>query len=152
MDSVSSFLVEWTIRFLENKDIIRKNIAKIGRNKDECSLVVNYKDKVLYFIVSPVLDNEALNKIRSDGHSVIIVLNGSSNISFVCSNWKRLVEFRFLSIYFVNPHSNLDKVWILNPYIHNKICDKSSLESGLKSMSDMVDPINYAEMKKKLKS
>ena len=43
-------------------------------------------------------------------------------------------------------------MWILFPYTHNKICDKASLEQGLKSMSVMVEQINYNELEQKLKS
>ena len=67
------------------------------------------------------------------------------------SNWKRLVDLKFLNIYFVNPFSGSEKVWIINPYIHDRICDKSSLELGIESMAEMVEIIGLEELNNKIK-
>ena len=72
------------------------------------------------------------------------------NIGFVVSNWEKLTSFKFLNIHFVNPFSNSDKVWTISPYIHEKVCDKLSLESGLKSMAEMVGTISVEELNKRL--
>ena len=61
-------------------------------------------------------------------------------------SWKRLIDFKFLNIIFVNPFSGFDKKWIVFPYTHHRVCDESSLELGLKSMFDMVEPIEEKEL------
>ena len=56
MESKShSFLVEWTINFMKNKDIISKKIEKIENGKDGFDLHVKYKDREQYVIVAPQL-------------------------------------------------------------------------------------------------
>ena len=152
MVDIRSFLIDWIIRFLENKDAISKSIMSIKKQKGSSDFIVNYKNKVKYFIVKTVLENNILDIIKENENFGIVTLNNSSNINLVISNWKKLIDFKLLSIYFVNPLSNLDKSWILSPYVHNKICDNVSLELGLTSMSEMVDPIDVNELQKKIKS
>ena len=100
---------------------------------------------------TPKIAKQFSSELKNDGYNGIFTLNNASNINFVVTNWKQLVGFRFLNIYFVNPFSDSDKVWVICPYIHDKICDKSSLEAGLKSMSEMVNPIGSEELNNKIK-
>jgi len=169
MGNVNSFVVDWSIRFLENKDAIKGEIDNIEKNtrkptdgsepvsgttsggKDGFDFIINYKDKTKYFIVSLTLDNSIFSKLKNDGYNGIFTLNNSTNIRFIVSNWKQLVEFKFLNIYFINPFSDSDKVWVICPYIHDKVCDKTSLEAGLESMSETVNPIGSEELNNKIK-
>ncbi len=41
-----------------------------------------------------------------------------------------------------------DKKWILKPYVHNKIAEEKSLKTGLKSMFDMVGPIDEQDIER----
>ena len=152
MHNANSFLVDWSIGFMENKDFIKKRIKSIKKTKDEFDFIINYKDKIKYFILKTYLYEDLFNKIKSNEHFGVITLNNLSNIDFVVRNWKKLTDFRYLSIYFINPFSNLDKAWTLFPHVHEKICDKTSLEKGLKSMSEMIEPIEYNELGQKLRS
>jgi len=43
-------------------------------------------------------------------------------------------------------------VWTINPYIHDRVCDKASLELGLRFMAEMVNPIGMDELNNKVKS
>ena len=52
----------------------------------------------------------------------------------------------------MNPFSSTDKVWAISPYMHDKIGDKSSLELGLKTMSEMVALLGLGELDNKVKS
>lgn len=169
MNNVNSFIVDWSIRFLENKDTIKGEIVNIEKDarkltdgsepvsgtasggKEGFDFIINYKDKIKYFIVSLTLESNIINRIKNGSYYGIFTLNNSTNIRFIVSNWKQLVEFRFLNIYFVNPFSDSDKVWLICPYIHDKICDRTSLESGLKSMAEMVNPIGLEELNNKIK-
>lgn len=152
MAEVNSYLVDWSIRFLENKDAIRKEILKIEKNDDGSDFTAHYKDKAKYFMVIPALAEDIFGKMQIDSALGIFTLNNFANIRFVVSEWKRLIEFKFLNIYFINPFSSADKVWAINPYVHNKICDNASLEPGLKSMSEMVAPLGTEELNNKIKA
>lgn len=151
MDDVNSLLIDWSIRFLENKDATKGDIVKIEKNFDGFDFIIHYKDKIKYFILSLTLGDIIFNTLKNDRHCGIFTLNNAANISFVISNWKQLVGYRFLNIYFVNPFSNLDRVWAICPNIHDKVCDKDSLKKGLKSMSEMVAPLGLEELNNKIK-
>jgi len=151
MSDEHSFLVDWVIRFLENGDMVRKNIVSIEKNKNRFDFIIKYKDKTKYFIVNPFLEEDILNKIKEDTYFVVISLNNALNVAFVYNNWKKLIKYRFLSLYFINPFSKLDKVWTLTPYTHDKICEKDSLELGLKTMAEMVEPIDKVNLKRNIK-
>ncbi len=151
MVNVSSFLVDWTIRFLENKDAIRKEIVNIEKNVSGFDFTVHYMDKVKYFIIVSILVDRLFNEIKNEDYIGFITLNNLSNIGFTVSNWKRLIGFKSLNIFFVNPFSSLNKVWTINPYTHDKICDKTSLELGLKSIAQEVESIGMEELNNKIK-
>ena len=152
MDNVNSFLADWSIRFLENKDAIKREIINIEKGKDGFDSIISYKDKIKCFIIVPTLEINIFDKVKNEGYYGIFTLNNPINIRFAVSNWKRLADFKFLNIYFVNPFSSSDKVWAICPYIHDRICDKSSLELGLKSMAEMVEIIGLEELSNKIKS
>ena len=153
MESAHSFLVRWTLDFLKNKDILTKKIVSIENNKDGFDMHIKYKDRDQYVIVIPQLNNiDALvRKISSDSYFTIVALNSAENFEALLKNWKRFIDFKFLNIIFVNPFSGLDKKWIVFPYTHHRVCDESSLELGLKSMFDMVDPIEEQQLVSKIK-
>ena len=151
MENANSFLRDWAVRFLENKDSVRKEIIKIEKDAEDSDFVVNYKDKVNYFFIRLQIDSGIFAKIIADRNYGIFALNNMSNIRFVASEWKTLSDFKFLSIYFSNPFSSMDKVWTINPHIHNKICDLSSLELGLRAMAELVVPIGIGEFRSNVK-
>ena len=138
------FLADWTINFVKNKDLISKKIEKIEAGKNGIDFYVKFKDKEQYFIISPNIYeiDSIIGKINSKNYFSVVTLNSKENFDALLKNWKKLVDFKFLSIMFVNPYSSLDKKWIIFPHTHNKICDESSLKLGLKSMFDMVDATN----------
>ena len=152
MESAHSYLVEWTASFVKNKDVIARKIENIEKNKDGFDLYVKFKDKEQFFIISPGIDNLDLiiPKLKSESHFCIVTLNSGENLDSLIKNWRRLIEFKFLSVVFVNPFSQLDKKWIIYPHTHHKICDESSLKTGLKSIFEMVEPIDEKELTAKL--
>mgnify|MGYP001583993719 FL=1 len=154
MDSAHSFMVEWTENFLKNKDILTKKIVSIERNKGGFDLFIKYKDREQYVSVVVELKNldSIINKINNNSYFTIVALNSKENFEALLKNWKRLVDFKFLSIMLVNPFSGLDKKWIIFPYTHHKICDESSLELGLKSMFETVEQIGESQLIAKIKS
>jgi len=152
MDKIHSYLVDWTINFIKNRDIVTKEIDKIEKNK-EFDFSVKYKDgKEAFFIVKPSIEkvDKVLEKINKDSYLCITILNNKNNLDTIVRNWKKLIEYKFLSIFFINPFSQIDKKWIIYPYTHHKICDESSLELGLKSMLEMVNQIDEKQLKARL--
>ena len=147
-----SFLVEWTISFLKNKDIITKKIEKMVNGKDGFAIYVKYKDREQYTIIAPQLKDidSIIKKISNNSYFSIVTLNSKENFNAVVGSWNRLVGFKFLNIIFVNPFSESDKKWIIFPHTHHKICDEGSLETGLKSMFAMVEPIEENQLLAKI--
>ena len=141
------FLLDWTINFIKNKDIVSKKIEQIENGKDSFDLYVKYKDREQYFIIAPNINDidfiigKISGVVNNTAYFSIVTLNSKVNFDIILENWNKLINFKFLNIIFVNPFSELDKKWIIFPYTHNKICDESSLKSGLKSMFETVEPI-----------
>lgn len=138
-----SFLLDWTINYAKNKDVVSKKIESIESGKGGFDLYIKYRDREQYFIISPVIPDitPIIQKLRNDAYISIVTLNSRENFDALMKNWGNLVSFKFLNIIFVNPFSETDKKWIIFPHTHQKICDEGSLKTGLKSMFDMVEPI-----------
>ena len=147
-NKLHSFLIDWTVNFIKNKDIISKKIENIENGKDGFDLYVRYKDREQYFIITPnFLDIEPIIQRMNDKfYFTIVTLNSKENFDAMLKNWSRLIDFKFLSIIFVNPFSELDKKWIIAPNIHQKISDESSLKNGLRAMFEMVEPIEEQQL------
>ena len=145
------FLLDWAVNYARNKDSISKKIESIEKEKDGFDLLIRYKDKAQYFMIMPAIDiNFVLQKLKNDVHVSIVTLNSKENLDALLKNWGRLANFKFLNVIFANPFSELDKRWIIFPHTHNKICDESSLEAGLRSMFEMVEPIEEAQLISKI--
>ena len=147
-NKIHSFLVEWTINFIKNKDIVAKKIEQIENGKDGFDLYIKYKDREHYYIIVPnLVDIDSITqRINDIFHFTIVTLNSKESFDALLKNWNKLINFKFLSIIFVNPFSEIDKKWIIFPYTHNKISDESSLKIGLKSMFEMVEPIEEQQL------
>ncbi|MBI2557867.1 hypothetical protein HYW20_00955 [Candidatus Woesearchaeota archaeon] len=154
MENPHDFLVQWTISFIKNKDSIAKKIERMENGKDGFDLYVKYKDREQYFIIIPKLSDidPIIQRINNEHRFSIVALNSKENFDAVLKNWNKLIGFKFLNIIFVNPFSELDKKWSIFPHTHHKICDESSLETGLKSMFSMVEPIEERQLMAKLTS
>lgn len=153
MDKLHSFLKEWVIGYLKNKDILEKRIEDIKPDEDGFDVVVKFNDKTQFFLIKPTIGNfdEIIEKIKNKGNVSLVVLNNRGNLDGVITNWDKLTEYKSFNVFFINPFSKMDKKWIISPYTHSKICDKGSLKSGLKSMFEMVEPINEERIKELIK-
>ena len=152
MENAHSYLVEWTVNFVKNKDVLAKKIENIEKNKNGFDIDVKFKDKEQFFIISPSLGNldSIIPKLNDQSHFCLVTLNSSENLESLVKNWRRLIEFKFLSIIFVNPFSQLDKKWMIYPHTHHKICNEASLKTGLKSMFEMVEQIEEPQLVAKI--
>ena len=145
---VKKLLVDWTVNFIKNKDVVLDSIIKIEESKDGFDLKVIYNDKEVFFIAEPFIKDidNIISRIDKDMHVNIVLFNSLDNFNIIADNWKRFVDFDKLTIYFVNMFSNTEKKWIIRPYVHNRISDKKSLKTGLKSMFSMVEPITEEDV------
>src|SRR3990167_669018 len=98
-DKSHSFLVDWTVNFIKNKDIIAKKIEHIENGKDGFDLYVRYKDREQYFIITPKISDIdlILQKINNNSYFSIVTLNSKENFDIVLKNWNRLISFKFLN-------------------------------------------------------
>lgn len=147
-NKVHSFLADWTVHFVKNKDIISKKIECVENGKRGFDLYVKYKDREQYFIIAPSIADldSIIKRINNEAYFSIVTLNSKDNFEAVLKNWGKIVGFKFLNIIFVNPFSGLDKKWIIFPHTHHKICDESSLETGLRSLFETVEPIEEQQL------
>ena len=148
MEKLRLFLLEWAVNYVKNKDLLTKNIESIEKNKE--GFVAKFKNKKQFFIIEPFIEeiNGMINKMDKEEYFSFVVFNTKENFKVFVDNWNRLTVFKKLSIYFVNPFSQLDKKWIICPYTHHKVGDKSSLELGLKTMFETVESISKEELDK----
>ncbi len=127
---MTSRLKEWAIGHLRHKDIFHKKLKDI--EDTESGFIAHFKDKDEHYIIQETLD---FNDIPKDNHVSFVTLNTQKNFSKLLSEWKILISFPNLRIIFVEKISN-GRHWTVSPYIHDKISDKSSLKSGLKTLFD----------------
>lgn len=87
------------------------------------------------FLIRPELGDISEIKTRT-GKIGLVVLNSRKNLDFVIANWQTFAALKELCIYFVNPTVN--EKWLLYPFTHNQITEKSALKRGLFSLFSMV--------------
>ena len=152
---IKEYVDDWALKFIKNKDIIFRKIVSIESSSNEFyDAKVIYKDKIQYLVSRAKLE-EIINlfpKISNDFYLWITVVNSKENFNFLIKNWDRFMEYKNISICFINPFSSTDVKWIVNPYTHNIISEKSSLNAGLKAMYETVEPISEEEFSLKIKS
>jgi len=149
MENPESFLQEWCVRYLENKDAVKREIASIDR-KTAMNITVNYKQGKREFFVMADLDEEDMPSVNESTGIGIFTLNNRSNVSMLAKRWKEFAQHRQFVLYFINPFSKTDKAWIIFPYVHDKICDAASLSRGLTAMAEMVESIDSDALLMKL--
>ena len=144
---IKDFLLEWTLHYLKNRDLISKKIESIEKGKDKFDAFVKYKDKDQYLSIIPqIKDLNFLERLDKEKNHLISVFNTKENLSKIVDNWHKLIDFKLLCILFVNPWSSYDKRWIIYPYTHHRIADESSLKAGLKSMFETVEPVKKSQL------
>ncbi len=140
------YLKDWLRRFLENKDIVLKNIKSV-KESDE-GLLVKYKTKEHVYLIVPFLKDSIISEIKKrEGHVSLVIYNTEENFKYILAQWKELVAVgRHFSIYCVNPFSKLEKKWIVFPFTHNQIAEGQNIKEGLKSLTEMVESTTEKEV------
>lgn len=151
MSKAKEALVDWIVGFIKHRDAINNNLIKIEEDKDGFDIKAVYNNKEEYVIADPFIKDfeKVVDKITKDKIVILVLFNTNENFDIIVENWKRLIDFDKLTIFFVNMFSSLDTKWIIKPYLHHRICDEKSLKTGLKSMFSMVEPITEEEAERK---
>ena len=147
-DVIVKFIREWTVGYVKHRDILTKNIIDIKEEPDR--VIVKFKDKEQVFLIRPTVDDSLVEEIKKDENISIVVLNSKENLNFLIKNWSKLIKFEKITIFFINPFSELDTKWFISPYVHNRICDKDSLKLGLKTMFETVESTTEKDIIKKI--
>lgn len=129
---MSETLIVWAENYFKHKDMFDKKLEKVNQEKD--FLKLKYKDREDGALVSAVLEKDIFNKIKEikGCKKIFIVCSfANTNIDFLIKNWKKFL-IQNLIIIFVNIKTN-HKV-LLNPFIHNKICDQENLENAIRTL------------------
>ncbi len=143
-------LKEWATRYVRHRDIAANKIAEI-RTASFGILVVNKDTTSISCVVQPSLESFNADDGAIQGKAIIVTLNNEDNIRAVYKMWDKLAAKKELLMLFVNPFSGLEEKWLLKPYIHGLVCDKSSLLQGLRTMAELVEPTNEGAMLLKMK-
>lgn len=125
-------LKEWVINYLRSRDTIKKEIQDIV--EQEGNLVIRYLDMTKKALIMPRLDNS----LEIENHTLIITLNTKNNFEWMLDKWNKFITYDDLYIYFINPKINAENRWIISPYIHSKVSERSALKQGLISLFNSV--------------
>lgn len=135
-------LKEWYLQYIKNRDIILRKINSIDEGKPDEDITINNKDDTKETAIineEPNSFNDIIKNIKEEDKVNIIILNTKKNIDLMLKEWENLAKNKKLTIIFVNIDSTLDKRWIIKPYIHHRITEKSTLKSGIMSIAANVD-------------
>lgn len=131
-------LKEWTKTLLRARDAMKQEIQSIEDKGQD--FVVHKTAGDHHFLIRPQLTAVDDVAKSATGPLGLVILNTKKNLNFVLDNWQALAAHKQLCIYFVNPSTN-DK-WLLYPYTHNQITEKTALRRGLEAMYAEVPPAN----------
>jgi hypothetical protein len=137
-------LKEWAVAFIRGKDAIKQQLVSID---ERATLLAKYKDnKVQEFFAKEQIDDlhdvfAAAKKSDADAlYSVhVVCYNTEHNLKQLIFHWKECAQHQRLFVYFVNPQSQTETKWVVNPWLHSRVSDDKKLETGLKSMFSMVE-------------
>lgn len=150
MDNIKAYLVEWSIVYIRNRDVIEKKLIEIIEKKDGFDIIAKYRDNNKFFLSIPFLNKieDLKPAFDKDKFVMIVSFNTKENIKLLIDNWKQLTDYPKLSFVFVNPFSMNDKKWLIYPWTHNRIADPDSLKTGIKSMADGIGLVNKSQIEK----
>lgn len=140
IDRLSTYLAHWMERYLKNKDLIHKRIKSLTAAGD--CITVTQEDRTLVYRILPELGaaQEALAPLTPVNHCAIITYQTPENFDALIRDWNAYANFkRHFAIYFVNPFSKQDKLWVIYPSSHNAVTEAAALKPGLVSIASSVE-------------
>jgi hypothetical protein len=133
-------LKSWFINYIKHKDIILRKITKI--DEKEKNVVITNKDETIETaIINEDISSfiDILKAFKPKDRIYIVCLNTKKNIAQIIKDWDKSIAFKLLTVSFVNMNSTTEHKWVIKPYIHDTITDKSALKQGIMSISSNVD-------------
>ena len=131
-------LKDWLQEYIKNKDAFTKNIKEIKEGPN--SFLVIHTDKEIHYKIIPEgATAKELEDLLKEKYVVLVFLNTKENFETIMQIWDLFKEKQGLTLIFANPHSSLEKKWIIHPYTHDKITEKQALKRGLKTLFKTVD-------------
>ena len=144
-------LKQWALRYVRHRDLPLKKIAEI-KDADFGFVLANNDGTSTSCIIQVSLKDVNRDFISATAAATLVVtLSNGENIKAVYSMWDAVAACQSLLVIFVNPFSALEDKWLLRPYLHNKVCDRSSLLQGLKAMAELVEPIDTETLAVKMR-
>lgn len=129
----------WFVEYRKNKDLIFRKINNIDISDN---VIITMKDGSIETGNSFFSIEDGIKFLKGFGRDdivSIVLFNTSKNVSDLIKDWDKFVKYTKLTIYFVNMNSLKDKKWIIKPYVHDRITEKSALKLGIKSLASNVD-------------
>lgn len=146
MAEAEKLLNQWALIDVKNKDLFHKRIASIKEEEETFTVTQNDLKIIVYSAMPELKEVGKIKELKkNDSDLTIVALNNKENLDFLLKNWKQFSEIKGLSFWFVNPLSNMDKKWVINPHVHSKICDDESLEIGLRAIAEGVEVIDTSD-------
>jgi hypothetical protein len=135
-------LKDWAQLYVKHRDIAYRKIACL-RDSAKGFIVENSDGSFVECFVLPSLTLDLKDIVNSDGKSCILfTLSNKKNIQLVSKSWDGLARNRNLVVVFASPFSTMEDKWVIRPYLHNLMCDRSSLLQGLNSLSEFIEPVD----------
>lgn len=134
---VSIELKEWAQIYVKNRDILQKSV--LGFDNLNGDFVVRKSSGDVLFLIRPELSDADEIVEKCTGNCSLVILNTRKNVNFVISNWDKFAKLKGLCVFFVN--LGLNEKWLLYPYTHDQITERSALKRGLESLFSMVPSV-----------
>ncbi len=125
-------LKSWIQHHIKHRDVFFKKLVSF--EDTEYGFIGHFKDKDVQYII---LDSLQFDSLKKDVEQQYITINNSKNFNTLLSEWKILIAYPKLKIIFVDKISTGEH-WQIAPFIHDKIADKKTLKTGLKSLYESV--------------
>lgn len=140
MPEAKEVLTSWIVEYVKSKDVMAKQITAIKPNEQDADVFVEGTLKSQYILIQPALNDLGKLAQFKDKHAVVVTANTRANVEYLIAHWAEFAQYPHLCVYFVNPHSAMDKRWIIFPATHDKITERSALRKGIESLFATVEP------------
>lgn len=127
-------LHEWTTIYLKQRDLIKREIARL--EETEQGLLKHKNDgSTELIIIKEKLDPADLAKAPR----IITCLNTKDNLRTLQEHWTDYAGQPQLLLIFASPKTN--EQWLIKPHHHDKIADEESLHAGLVAMHENISTL-----------
>ena len=146
-----SYIKEWAVIYVRHRDLATKKIAEI-KDATFGFVIVNNDRTSINCVVQPSMGGFNSNSGEIQDNSLIVTLNNELNLQAVYKAWGKLSAKKDLVILFINPFSVPEQKWVLKPHLHDLVCDRKSLLQGMRTMAELVEPIDEEAIAARIKT